>query len=1253
MAGKIPHRIKQMGDFDCLPLFGPDGNLLYTVTRYVELDITLNDEIVLKGVRLHILPDDFKTNKIIGQDVIESLRQSKIDILDIAEREEKQKIYAAEDTTLEPFTHEKISVMFHTQKHMTRLIHITGIPIQGVRIGNPSGITEAKKPEMYFMNDTFKEVHIKKGEYLGTFDWAGNTIEKDNREAEKLQLITHISQMEEHDAQEMQKKINKWKIERKTRVKEMNIKENDLDIAEVDQEYKNRLIKLLNNRKEAFSSKDGETGMSNYQYSIEFKANETGENHTPPLSAFYVKNYNYSAVRQNLLEGEIKKLLEAGTISYSSSPSNLPTVLIVKIKDDGTKKVRLCIDFTKLNKQVSVRKWAIQSTQTILRDVSQSINNIKKTGTKKIYFILSDVTSAFSSIHIDKKTKLYTTFSTKNKSLCYNNMPFGIASAPASWVEVFTRITSDLLDKYDGHLYFYMDDIIVLGDIPQILQIFDELLERFTDEGIILNIKKSSFFHQSVEFLGKIISTDGIKPSPKNVQKLLNFDKPKTLRNTQKLLGICAFLAGHIQSFKVIADPLYKAIGRHNKENKPPKNKAVQDKQFKLTPEENNAWVAVKELANRCIMLEHFDALEKVYVVADSSASHTGYIAGNLYTNNGVQRFTVCFVGSFKMHQSLINSSSKLHEAYGLLNTMKILQKEIQGATVTLYSDNKSAISLIEKGRFNESDTPRTLRYLFPYLLNVQLEAKYIEAKSSVITICDAISRNLIRTGEKIRTIQNSEDWPLNLDAISKEQRKDAKCMDIIKLLENGKKFVKNNKSFKLEEGILKVVNSKEQKLIVIPDSLTVQYLTSLHLRYIHPSTEKMIRLIQNENIYLFQQNQHVQSMVQSCFTCQIHSRVSAPKKTPIFNLKPVEVFSQVHMDLFVITNNMSCEYRYVLLAICGFSDFLWGCPLEKKTPELVAEKLTQYIQTYNVCNSTFVADNGTEFSGPVIDILKVFNNNLMNTRPYNPTSNSCVERRNSDIKNMLKKLNASPSNFGESLNNAIFAFNNIPTKSGYSPFQIVMARGGTTFLHQSEERIQSIDDTLDQIETVQSIVADIQIQNLKNQLYSTETPRAISELKRLDFVLVLSPQKAYFMRKTNKLSWSGPYIILNTKGRSGFQLQDIFTGKKIIRNVKFVKKLILDNKTKREIKNRLTNLKTSSMDPDLLNELIRNKLDEKERIDREIEYLVSPMGKEKEKEKPDDTIAPSVEQTENISAAPPEPKPYKLRNRKNINYRE
>ena len=76
-------------------------------------------------------------------------------------------------------------------------------------------------------------------------------------------------------------------------------------------------------------------------------------------------------------------------------------------------------------------------------------------------------------------------------------------------------------------------------------------------------------------------------------------------------------------------------------------------------------------------------------------------------------------------------------------------------------------------------------------------------------------------------------------------------------------------------------------------------------------------------------------------------------------------------------------------------------------------------------------------------------------------------------------------------------------------------------------------------------------------------------------------------------------------------------------------------------------------MDPDLLNELIRNKLDEKERIDREIEYLVSPMGKEKEKEKPDDTIAPSVEQTENISAAPPEPKPYKLRNRKNINYRE
>ena len=443
---------------------------------------------------------------MVGQDIIESLRKAKIDIFEAAENGQKSNIFAQETHTIEPFTHEKISVMFQPQKHKSKLIHITGTPIGGVQISTPSGISEASRPEMLIMNDTDKSVSIKKGDKLGRFEWAGNAIEKNYGEAEKLMLITHISQMDQTAAENMQQRIDKWKKERKKRVDQMEISEKDLDIAEVEECYRSQLLDILNNNKSAFSSKDGETGMSNYQYSIEFKDNETGDTNPPPLSKFYIKNYNYSAIRQTLLEGEIKKLLDAGTIGYSSSPSNLPTVLIVKTKEDGSKKVRLCIDFTKLNKHISVRKWAIQSTVTILRDISQSINNIKRAENKEIFFITSDITSAFSSIHLDTKTKLFTTFSTKNRSFFYYNLPFGIASAPASFVEVLTRITADLVNEYEGYIFLHMDDILILGSKQKILEIWNKLLKRFIEEGIILNIKKSSFFHKKVEFLGKNIS---------------------------------------------------------------------------------------------------------------------------------------------------------------------------------------------------------------------------------------------------------------------------------------------------------------------------------------------------------------------------------------------------------------------------------------------------------------------------------------------------------------------------------------------------------------------------------------------------------------------------------------------------------------------------------------------------------------------------------------------------------------------------
>ena len=83
-----------------------------------------------------------------------------------------------------------------------------------------------------------------------------------------------------------------------------------------------------------------------------------------------------------------------------------------------------------------------------------------------------------------------------------------------------------------------------------------------------------------------------------------------------------------------------------------------------------------------------------------------------------------------------------------------------------------------------------------------------------------------------------------------------------------------------------------------------------------------------------------------------------------------------------------------------------------------------------------------------------------------------------------------------------------------------------------------------------------------------------------------------------------------------------------------------------------MINIKTSSIDPHLLEELINNKLDEKSRIDKEIKYLIAPIEQERE-EKSKTIEKASVAETSEIGATEKDSKRYQFRKRKPINYRE
>jgi hypothetical protein len=64
------------------------------------------------------------------------------------------------------------------------------------------------------------------------------------------------------------------------------------------------------------------------------------------------------------------------------------------------------------------------------------------------------------------------------------------------------------------------------------------VLARLTTAGMRVNISKSKFFAEKVEYLGYWITRQGIQPIHNKVEEILNIKKPKTRKEILQYIGI-------------------------------------------------------------------------------------------------------------------------------------------------------------------------------------------------------------------------------------------------------------------------------------------------------------------------------------------------------------------------------------------------------------------------------------------------------------------------------------------------------------------------------------------------------------------------------------------------------------------------------------------------------------------------------------------------------------------------------------------
>ena len=133
-------------------------------------------------------------------------------------------------------------------------------------------------------------------------------------------------------------------------------------------------------------------------------------------------------------------------------------------------------------------------------------------------------------------------------------MPFGLANALATFQAYINKALVGLIDVT---CVVYLDDILIYSakTAEHWLHV-QQVLERLRRFGLFANQRKCQFCTRKVEFLGFIVSTNGVAMDEERVKTIKEWPRPKTYREVQVFLGFANFYRRFIHRYSSIAAPL-------------------------------------------------------------------------------------------------------------------------------------------------------------------------------------------------------------------------------------------------------------------------------------------------------------------------------------------------------------------------------------------------------------------------------------------------------------------------------------------------------------------------------------------------------------------------------------------------------------------------------------------------------------------------------------------------------------------------
>lgn len=413
--------------------------------------------------------------------------------------------------------------------------------------------------------------------------------------------------------------------------------------------------------------------------------------------------------------------------------------------------MRFCVDLRKLNDIVEQENYPLPKIQDVI-----------STLTGKNYFSLIDLKDGFFHIDIKAEDRYKTAFYCGNRLMQFNKMPQGFKNSPSIFQQAMQYIFGDLIDKA---CIIYIDDILVFGATKKEHNENFNLVKNVIDKyGLQENKEKRIFCKNEVCFLGYNIGNNKISPKEERAQGIINFKKPESRKEVQRLLGLVNYDRQFVKNLSEVTMCLTELI---NKERK-----------FYWEEKHDIAFEKIKEIFKSKLETIIPDWSKPFVLETDASDKGLGAV---LRQENGL---ISCASRKLSLAEQAYGITEK--EVLAALWGMEKFQFHLLGKKFTLVTDHKAITFMNSKPEFGSLRVQRWFERFSRFNFNVEYK------KGEKMIQADALSRapmvntvneemNLVKT--KVMNIHIKYNHRKNLQEKLKEEGTNISSEKIKKIL--------------------------------------------------------------------------------------------------------------------------------------------------------------------------------------------------------------------------------------------------------------------------------------------------------------------------------------------------------------------------------------------------------------------------------------------------------------------------------------